>query len=259
MHTILIKKNIQISENISIAYYDNELFGKEILFFVHGWGADKDNLRCIYNSFSEKYRVISIDLPGFGESTMLNGVPGTAEYSAVISEFLKKLDAGPVCFIGHSFGGKLGIYCSVYYKELISKMVLIDSSGLKSRRGLFWYARVYFYKFMKFFYLKILRAPEKLEKYRSKIGSDDYKESGSMRNVLVKVVNEDFRNILGRINCPVFIFWGAKDKDTPLWMGKFFHKHIADSGLYVVPGGGHFSFVDDSFRLISIIEHFIKE
>ena len=97
---------------------------------------------------------------------------------------------------------------------------------------------------------------EKFEKLKSKFGSKDYQNAGYMRNILVKTVNEDFTDKICEIKCPVFIYWGEKDKDTPLWMAKKLKKIIKDSGLYVVKNGGHFSFIDDP-AIIEIIKSFI--
>lgn len=72
---------------------------------------------------------------------------------------------------------------------------------------------------------------------------------------MVKTVNEDFTGILNKINCPVFLYWGEKDKDTPLWMAKKIKNKIKDSALYIVKNGSHFSFLEDN-RIISIIQAF---
>ncbi len=77
-----------------------------------------------------------------------------------------------------------------------------------------------------------------------------------MRDILVKIVNEDFTKLLVKINCPVFIYWGENDKATPLWMAKKMNKLIKDSALYIVKNGSHFSFLEDN-RIISIIKSFI--
>ena len=92
---------------------------------------------------------------------------------------------------------------------------------------------------------------------QNKFGSEDYKNADKLRPVLVNVVNEDFTDLLKKIKCPVFIYWGEKDMSTPLWMAKKMNKLINDSALYVVKNGGHFSFLDDN-RIISIIKSFIS-
>jgi len=248
------KYNIRI-DNINISYLDNNLAGKEILFFSHGWGADKTNLAAIFNSLISDFRIISIDLPGFGESDHPKETIGSIEYAEIIYKFLSKLDIKKIVYIGHSFGGKIGIVLSKNYPDIVKKLVLINSAGIRARRSLFWYLKVYSFKMMKFVYKNIIRDKVKLEKLKTQFGSDDYKNAGKMKDILVKTVSEDFTDYLREINCPTFLYWGEKDDATPIWMAKKMKKLIKDSGIFIVKNGGHFSFIDDS-RIIQIIKVF---
>lgn len=246
------KKKIQLKNNITITFYDNERENTKTLLFAHGWAADKDNLKAIYQHLSGDFRIIALDLPGFGESSYPEEGAGSPAYAEYIKEFLSLLDIKSVIYTGHSFGGKIGILLAVSCPGLIEKLVLVNSSGLRAKRNLFWYLKVYFFKLQKFFYLSILRNPQALERLKSKFGSDDYKKAGSMRNVMVRTVNEDYSEKLKDISCPVFLYWGALDRDTPLWMAHKMEKLIPDAALYVVKKGNHFSFVQDN-RIIEII------
>jgi len=251
---MLKEKNI-IIENLNISFLDNEKEKSKVILFLHGWAADKYNLSSIYNYLLNSYRIITIDLPGFGQSDRPKETVGTYEYSEIIYKFMTNLDIKKVSIVGHSFGGKIALLLSYNYPELIERLILIDSSGIKPKRGLLWYLKVFSFKFLKFLYKNMFKN-RKLEDFKNKFGSDDYKKAGQMRDILVKTVNEDFTNILDKINCPVFLYWGEKDKDTPLWMAKIMVKKIKDVGLFVVKNGGHYSFLQDN-RIINIIKSFI--
>lgn len=252
----MTKKSINIFD-YNIFYLDNEKTDSKALLFVHGWGADKDNLRAVYQKLTDKYRIISIDLPGFGESSAPKEVIGSDDYARIIVEFLSKLNINQISYIGHSFGGKLGVVLAGNNMFDIKNLVLIDSSGVKPKRRVVWYVKVYFYKIMKQVYSKFVKDIKKIDAFKKKFGSDDYKNAGSMLNIFLKIVNEDYTYILDKILCPTFIYWGEKDRDTPLWMAKLMHKKIKDSGLFVVKNGGHYSFLDDD-RISSIIRELVK-
>jgi pimeloyl-ACP methyl ester carboxylesterase len=110
---------------------------------------------------------------------------------------------------------------------------------------------------MKFIFKNILKNDRLVEGLKNSVGSTDYKNAGVMRDILVKNVSEDFTEYLPKIACPVFIYWGQKDVDTPLWMAKKMKTLIRDSGLFVVKNGGHFPFLQDN-RIISIIDNFAR-
>ena len=254
MNYELIKNVINV-DNLDISYITNNKNDSKTLLFVHGWKADKYNLSSIYSHLLKEFNIISIDLPGFGESSMPTNDFGSPEYANIVAFFLKKLNFEKVVCIGHSFGGKIGILLSIFYPDLIEKLVLINSAGIKQKRGLNWYLKVWSFKFMKFIHKKLTKDEELLIKLKNNFGSDDYRNAGALRSIFLKVVNEDYTNILGNVKCPTFIYWGEKDNATPLWMAKKLNNLIKDSGLYIVAGGGHFSFLDDD-RIIDIIRVF---
>ena len=134
---------------------------------------------------------------------------------------------------------------------------MIDSAGIRNTRNLNWYLKVYYYKTLKFIVKKILKNDKLVNQLKEKFGSTDYRNAGFMRDVLVRVTNEDVTNLLTEIECPVFLYWGEKDIDTPVWMAKKMNRLLKDSALYIVKNGNHFSFLQDN-RIISIIKSFYQ-
>ena len=55
-------------DNRVIRYIDTKKTDVEVIVFLHGWGADLHNLIGVYRELFDFYRIISIDLPGFGGS-----------------------------------------------------------------------------------------------------------------------------------------------------------------------------------------------
>ncbi len=253
-----LNKRAKEIDGINIVFFDNEFYDKKIIFFVHGWGADKSNLASIYNSLINDYRIISLDLPGFGESEIDDTFIDSFSYARLIDSFFASLKLDKVTYVGHSFGGKIGIILAGEKNKIIDKLVLIDSSGIKPKRGFIWHIKVYSFKLLKFFYMFFVKDKDKIELFKSKFGSTDYKNAGRLREILVKNVNEDLTHIIKKIDIPTFIYWGEKDRDTPLWMAKKIKKLISDSGIYIVKDGEHFSFLKDN-RIVEIIKSFVGE
>jgi pimeloyl-ACP methyl ester carboxylesterase len=100
-------KIIERKNNRVVTYIDCGNPDGKVIVFLHGWGADKENLSAIYNQLTEYYRIISFDLPGFGGSTRPEWNWGSREYALEIKECLGELNINYYSIIGHSFGGKI--------------------------------------------------------------------------------------------------------------------------------------------------------
>ncbi len=234
----------------------------EPIIVLHGWGANINTVLSIVNALKDRYKVYAIDLPGFGKSQEPQEVIGSFEYAEIISKFMEKEKIEKASFIGHSFGGKLSIILGSKYPELVNKIVLIDSAGLIPKRGPKYYIKVYSFKALRFIYKNLffwIKDEEKMEKFYKRFGSDDYQDaSGIMRKILVRVVNENLKPLLKDIKAPTLLIWGDEDDATPLYMGKIMEKEIPDSGLVVLEGTGHYSYLDDYYRFVRVLNAFFN-
>jgi pimeloyl-ACP methyl ester carboxylesterase len=232
----------------------------ETVLVLHGWGASIASVRPIVNVLSGAYRVIAIDLPGFGESGKPGEVFGSFHYADIVKQLLDNLGVERLSLVGHSFGGKLSIILSTRYPEIVDKVVLIDSAGLIPRRTLKYHLKVSSFKLMKNFWKVIFFWQDdavRLERLYRKFGSDDYQSAtGIMRKILVRLVNENLKPILKDIKAPVLLIWGEKDDATPLYQAKIMEREIRDSGLVVFEGAGHFSYIDDYNRFSRVLRSF---
>ncbi len=231
------------------------------ILILHGWGASIDTVRPIINILNNKYKVYALDLPGFGSSSEPKEAIDSFQYAEIVREFLKEMNIEKATFIGHSFGGKLSIILSSKYPDIFDKLVLIDSAGLIPKRGLKYYTKVYSFKTLKFIYRKMffwIKNEKRMENFYKKFGSDDYRDSsGVMRQILVKVVNENLRPLLKDIKASTLIIWGDQDDATPVYMAHIMESEIKDSGLVVFEGAGHYAYLDQYNRFTAVINAFL--
>lgn len=235
--------------------------GKNILL-LHGWGANIDTMKPILNHLKDRFKVYAVDLPGFGESEQPKGVWGNYEYADIVKKFIDKMEMDEVILMGHSHGGRISIILANKYPKLIKRMVLIDSAGLIPKRTLKYYYKVYTFKILKKIYNKSffwIDKEKRMKKFYEKFGSTDYREAqGIMRNIMVKVINQDLKPLLKDIKASTLLIWGRDDTATPIYMAEIMKEEIKDSGLVILDNAGHFSYVDQYHKFKLILDSFLK-
>ena len=79
-----------------------------------------------------------------------------------------------------------------------------------------------------------------------------------MRQCMVMAVNEDLTELLPRIKQDTLLIWGDKDTATPISDGKLMEERIQGSGLAVLKGCGHFSFLESPAVFKSIMRSYFE-
>lgn len=234
--------------------------GNNILI-LHGWGSSKEVHRDMINSLSKHNKVYALDFPGFGKSEEPKTGWNVDDYVELIIKFIEKNNIKKLSLIGHSFGGRVII--KLFTKKIdfeIDKVVLIDSAGIKSKVSKKSSLKSKFVKiFTKIFVNKFTKKifPSLINKIKGMIGSVDYRSATPvMRETLVKVVNEDLEPYIGKINVSTLLIWGEIDKATPLSDAYKMERLIKDSGLVVLKGRGHYSFLEEKERVNKILDSF---
>lgn len=229
---------------------------------LHGWGASSELMLPVLERLQRLgYAAFAPDLPGFGASSVPPSTWSVFDYAKLVTQLLDMLGLPRVHLIGHSFGGRLGLILGSDYTERIERMVLVDSAGVPNKPPLHLKARLRTYKAARGFLIGIGAngAAQGLgEWYRGRYGSADYKNAGALREVFVRVVNEDLLPYAARVSRPTLLIWGSNDDDTPLWQGQALEKTIPDAGLVTLDGAGHYSYLERINEFMTIIDHFFK-
>ncbi|MCQ2603105.1 MAG: alpha/beta hydrolase [Clostridia bacterium] len=226
--------------------YKVEVGQGENIVFLHGWGGNASAFLFVANKLKDRFRCTVFDMYGFG-ATPEPDVPLTVnDYATGVYNQLKNDGVENCIIVGHSFGGRVAIEIAAYHPEFVKSLVLVDSAGIKPKRGLKYYVKVFTHKILRKFGFSGLK------------GSKDYQMlSPTMKKTFINVVNYDQTPILKNIVCPTAIFWGRQDKVTPLYMAKTLHKGIKDSEIFYLDGG-HFAYIQDERTFFAVLSAFLK-
>lgn len=119
------KINIE-NHGVHIAYTDN---GKSdtTLLFVHGWCINKSYWSAQVAYFSKRYRVVTIDLPGFGESGKNRSSWNARAFGKDVNEVIMQLKLKHVILIGHSMAGDIILQSAINAPKQVIGIVGVDN------------------------------------------------------------------------------------------------------------------------------------
>ena len=246
-----------IVQHIATAYEDEG--AGPVMLFLHGWQDNLHTFDALASSLSSSYRIIRLDLPGFGKSEMPNGAWSVDDYVQFVADFVQKLNVRPDVLVGHSFGGRIGIKGAGTQKLHARKLILIGPAGIAKKRT---------------FRNSILRVAAKvgrlvtnvppflfwrhqLRKKLYRFLGSDYFASGRLKETFLKIIAEDLRESAKQVTIPTLLIWGEHDTQTPLALGKELSGLIRGSTLKVVRDAGHFVHQEQPRRVVELIRAFL--
>ncbi|MFN2588472.1 MAG: alpha/beta fold hydrolase [Actinomycetota bacterium] len=224
---------------------------------LHGWGGRIESMAPVISCLAGARRVLSLDLPGFGESPPPESAWGTPEYADFVIAVLAGAGVTRAHFVGHSFGAKTSLYLAATAGPLVSRLVLAGSSGLRTAPS---------------FKARVRRGASRAGRAAGRFGSpgralrgalyrriasEDYRNAGPLRPTLVKVVNEDLGPLLPRVAVPTLLVWGTDDDAVPVAHARAMERAIPDAGLVLFEGAGHFAYLDEPDRFCRVVRNFL--
>jgi len=249
---------MQIVVNKLLINYQS--FGKgPVVILVHGWGDDLINFNKLQKTLANSYKVISLDLPGFGKSTAPNEGWSLDDFAGFIKEFTDKLKLNVYAYVGHSNGGSVLIKGLADKTVSADRLILIASAGIRSSQQ--------FKKTALKVGAKISKLPLKmlptqyqidLRKRLYKAIKSDAGVNPQMLETFKKIVKQDVTKDASKLKVPTLLIYGQDDKITPPEYGQAYNKLIKGSKLELIAGCGHFVHLQQPEKVEKIIENFLK-
>lgn len=239
-------------EGLDIHYCDE---GEgDIILLIHGTFSSLHSFDDWNEILKKKYRVIRLDLPGFGlTGPHPDHLYNIESYIDFIDAFLTKLNIKSCSVAGHSLGGWLSWEFSLKYTNRVDKLILIDSAGYKGEgnmplpfviaqtpvlRNVFNYVpKAVIRRFVRqVFHDQSKVTDELVERYFELFHREGNKEA------FVKLANSSYMHnteTLCNLNVPVLIMWGDKDKWINVNRTSLFDQDLPDSEVIIYENVGH--------------------
>lgn len=223
------------------------------ILFLHGWGGDKRSFLFLKNCFKDR-DLWFLSFAGHGKSDVPKKPMSVADFANEVKNFVAEHKIEKPDLVAHSFGGRVALVLCAQNKDLFGRVVLTGCAGLRPKRGVGFYFRVFKFKIKKW----LVRFGLMSRKRLNGCGSTDYNAlCGAMRETFKKVVNENLKKYAKRVGNETILIWGKNDDATPLEMGAKLHRYIKNSALVVFDGCSHFCFLEQPVRFALILNNFL--
>lgn len=98
------------------------------LVFIHGFCETHEIWNGFAERFSDRYRVIVIDLPGFGLSALPENAISIEDIGASVINLLNDLSLSSYTLVGHSLGGYVALAMASLQEKSVTGIVLFHST-----------------------------------------------------------------------------------------------------------------------------------
>jgi pimeloyl-ACP methyl ester carboxylesterase len=111
--------------------YGSNALGRPTLVLVHGFTGSSHDFALVVDDLAADRRVVMLDQRGHGRSTNTERLEGYTIDQLVddLAAFIKEVGGGPVDLLGHSMGGRVAMGLVLRHPDLVSSLVLMDTSG----------------------------------------------------------------------------------------------------------------------------------
>ncbi|MDZ7754669.1 MAG: alpha/beta hydrolase [Gammaproteobacteria bacterium] len=240
--------------DITLHVRDDGLKDAPVLVLLHGLGSSLHTWEHWTESLKQQYRVIALDLPGFG----LTGPDPTGDYGdersiRLLLALLERLEIKRATLIGNSLGGRIAWRFAAAHPERVDKLVLISPDGFASPG--FDYQRKpdipAVMQLMQFvlpkFLLRMNLSPayadartvsdELVTRYHDLLLYPGNRAAVVQRLQQVYLLQP--QPLLQQIRAPVLLLWGEQDAVIPISNADDYMAALAYSHVHRLPSVGH--------------------
>ena len=228
-----------------------------ILLLVHGAGGSSRHWEPMVAKLGEGLFPVAIDLPGHGATD--GHVPDSLDAAtAFLAGFLDELGIKrPVCYVGQSMGGLIGLKFTLAYPDRVERLVLMATSARIQLHPDFLQQAL-----TRQWDVALLRqsfVPEVPENLKELVLSEfQHTRVRSDASDFMGVSLIDITNDISALRVPTLILTGDDDVIISPRKSNILHRQISGSRLVTIPGAGHYLHVEKSARVAEEVTNFLR-
>jgi len=243
--------------------------GTPPLVFLHGIGGAARAWRGQLDAFSDRYRTIAWDMPGYGGSVPLSTV-SIAALADALRDFLQQTGATKPILVGHSIGGMIVQQLLAKNPDIARAVVLAQTSPAFGKPDGDWQK-----SFIAARLGPLDRGETLVALAPSLVGElvgDDPDASGmdlardcmasvpeaTYRATMLALMGFDLRSALKNIAVPTLVLSGSKDNNAPVPMMAKMATFVPSAKYVELEGAGHLANLERPGAFNAALDQFLK-
>lgn len=234
------------------------------LLYLHSAGGETEWMP-FHEELAKHFTVLLPAHPGFADSKGLEEIRDVTDYAWHYVDMLAELKLKSVPVVGFSLGGWTGMELAILRPELVSKLVLVNSAGVRvagSPMG-----EMFIDDLAKLRALLFKDPNHPAVKLAMPTGLDDprillwlrAREASARVGWNPYLHNPRLAAHLHRITCPTKILWGRHDQLIPLPHGEFLASKIPGATLEVFENAAHMLPFEEPEKFASSVSDFLAK
>ncbi len=213
------------------------------LIILPGWEQHSFHWERVTNKLKNDFEVEVIDMPGFGNESLVSQDWGLPEYANWIKNKIETnilyevRQDQKIVLLGHSFGGRVAHYLACTYQPDWLKGLILYAAPILYRPSLRIKSQNILAKVIK----KMIPTKILPKSWKQVFYSDDLKNSldSGKEKIFRKVVTFDQTELLKYNKYPTVLLWGSEDESVSVAIAKEIQQKTANSTLVILPHEGH--------------------
>ncbi len=253
----------------SVIFYQDTGHGTPIIL-IHGYPLNGALFQNQQTGLSSSFRIITLDLPGFGLSSPQTGLPSTATYAAYVLALMNHLGLDKAVIGGHSMGG---LITQELYREAPQRflgMILIDTTP-KAASTIEQFEWAGFYvqsteqgvpSILPNLVPMLLTGNTLLNDpaFGTEVDDiiDEASVSGAQDGAITLATRPDYTALLPTIAVPTLVVEGVDDSVYAFPIAQQLHAGIVNSTLALIPNAAHVSILEQPAAANAAISSWAK-
>jgi len=120
----------ELDNGQTVAYHERGT-SDDVVILIHGLGSYMPAWKMNIDALSDSYRVVALDLPGYGKSTKSAEDYSIPFFAESVTMLMDELNIDEAAIAGHSMGGQIALYLAATYPDRVNGLILSAPAGFE--------------------------------------------------------------------------------------------------------------------------------